>query len=194
MYKDTYKRIEREYESKRNLANQNFQKLKENTYNNNPRLKEIDLEISKLGIKAVRLSITSDKSQSCKDLENQIAKLKKEREQILSKLNIELVPKYSCTKCNDTGYIYENGTSQMCSCFKQELINESYSKSNLYKLKEESFDKVNLNLFSNEVNKDYQISPRANMEKIIKIAKDFIDNFEDPSQKNLLFTGTPRSR
>ena len=52
----------------------------------------------------------------------------------------------------------------------------------------------NLNLFSNEVNKDYQISPRANMEKIIKIAKDFIDNFEDPSQKNLLFTGTPRSR
>ena len=37
MYKDTYKRIEREYEIKRNLADKNYRELK-----------EIDIEISKL--------------------------------------------------------------------------------------------------------------------------------------------------
>lgn len=48
MYKDTYKRIEREYEAKRNLADKKYRELKENTYFSNPRLKEIDIEISKL--------------------------------------------------------------------------------------------------------------------------------------------------
>ena len=194
MYKETYKRIEREYENKRNLANQKFQELKENTYNNYPRLKEIDLEISKLGLKAIRLSITNNNENECKNIENEIIKLKKEKEKILSSLNINLAPKYSCEKCNDTGYIFENGESHMCSCFKQELINESYSKSNLYKLKEESFDKVNLELFSDEISKDKfgtDLSPKENMKKIINIAKDFVNNFNNSSQKNLLFTGTP---
>ena len=77
MYKETYKRIEREYENKRNLANQKFQELKENTYNNYPRLKEIDLEISKLGLKAVRLSITNNNENECKNIENEIIKRKR---------------------------------------------------------------------------------------------------------------------
>lgn len=82
----------------------------------------------------------------------------------------------------------------MCSCFRQELINESYSKSNLYKLKDECFEKVNLNLFSAEpslAKYNTEISPRENMKKIIDISKTFINNFESPDQKNLLFTGTP---
>lgn len=197
MYKDTYKRIEREYELKRNEANRNFKDLKDNTYNSNPRLKEIDIEISKLGVQTARLLMSApiEKRDSInKELENKIFKLKEEKNIILSNLNIDLKPKYSCEKCQDTGYIKENGSTFMCPCFKQELINESYSKSNLYKLKEESFSKINLELFSDESSPEKyrtNISPRENMKKIIEISKDFIKNFELPSQKNLLFTGTP---
>ena len=145
MYKDTYKRIEREYEIKRNEADRNFKELKDNLYNSNPRLKEIDTEISKLGVQTAKLLISSSpekREEINKDLECKISKLKDEKNAILSKLNIDLTPKYSCDKCKDTGYIKENGTTHMCPCFKQELINESYSKSNLYKLKEESFAKI----------------------------------------------------
>ena len=197
MYKDTYKRIEREYEIKRNEADRNFKELKDNLYSSNPRLKEIDTEISKLGIQTAKLLISSSpekREEINKDLEYKISKLKDEKNAILSKLNIDLTPKYSCDKCKDTGYIKENGTTHMCPCFKQELINESYSKSNLYKLKEESFAKINLELFSNEPSLEKyktNISPRENMKKIIDISKEFIKNFESPSQKNLLFTGTP---
>ena len=68
------------------------------------------------------------------------------------------------------------------------------SEKRLYKLKDECFEKVNLNLFSAEpslAKYNTEISPRENMKKIIDISKTFINNFESPDQKNLLFTGTP---
>lgn len=196
MYKDTYKRIEREYEFKRNEANRAFQELKQKIYSENPKLKEIDLEISKCGIQSAKLAISKDsnKDEIQKNLEKKINFLKDEKEKILSNLNFELKPKYQCEKCQDTGYIFENGHNQMCPCFKQELINESYSKSNLYKLKDESFEKVNLELFSDiQSTQKYksELSPRANTQKIISLAKDFVQNFDSPNQKNLLFTGSP---
>lgn len=194
MYKDTYKRIQREYEQKRNAADNKYTELKKRIYDQNPRLKEIDTQISMCGIKAAKLSIVADAATkeiiSC-NLSKEIEVLKSERAEILSKLNIELKPKYVCSKCNDTGYIAENGISVMCPCFKQELINESYVKSNLYKLKDESFDKINLDLFSNETSGDEKISPRENMKKIVEISKKFIEDFNAPDSKNLLFTGTP---
>lgn len=196
MYKDTYKRIEREYELKRNEATKNFQELKQKVYLENPKLKEIDLEISKCGIQSAKLAISKDsnKAEIQKNLESKITSLKAEKEKILSELNFELKPKYQCEKCQDTGYISENGYNKMCSCFKQELINESYSKSNLYKLKDESFEKANLNLFSDIASVEKyksELSPRENVKKIISIAQDFVKNFDSPAQKNLLFTGTP---
>lgn len=196
MYKDTYKRIEREYERKRNLANQNYRELKESIYASNPKLRQIDVEIAKLGIRSAKLSITSsaDKEQIAGELREKINSLKAEKEEILKQLEIELKPKYSCAICQDTGFYTENGITHMCSCFKQELINESYSKSNLYKLKEESFDKVNLELFSDAISVEKykaDISPRENMKKIIDFSREFIENFNSPKQKNLLFTGTP---
>lgn len=196
MYKDTYKRIEREYEQRRNLANQNYRDLKESIYSSNPRLREIDVEIAKLGIRSAKLSIStsSDKGEITKELKEKLTVLTAEKENILKKLEVDLRPKYSCEKCQDTGFYTENGTTHMCSCFKQELINESYSKSNLYKLKEESFDKVNLELFSDDTSfEKYKsdLSPRDNMKKILEFSKKFIENFDSPEQKNLLFTGTP---
>ncbi|MBQ9313452.1 MAG: ATP-binding protein [Clostridia bacterium] len=196
MYRDTYKRIEREYEQKRNIANQKYRELKEAIYASTPRLREIDVEIAKLGIKSAKLSISTanDKEQIAHELKAQIDSLKAEKEAILKQLNIELRPQYSCEKCQDTGFYVENGTTHMCPCFKQELINESYSKSNLYKLKEESFDKIDMNLFSDVACPEKyktNISPRDNMKKIIEFSRIFIENFNSPKQKNLLFTGTP---
>ena len=196
MYKETYKKIEREYEVKRNLANRTYNELKEKIYSENPRLQEIDTEISKYGIQAAKASIVSPTNalNIRTDLEEKINNLRKEKEALLTSLKIDLKPKFSCSKCQDTGYINENGDSKMCSCFKQELINESYSKSNLYRLREESFSKIDLNLFSDIPSIEKyrtEVSPRDNMKKILDISKRFIDNFDSAEQKNLLFTGTP---
>ena len=119
--------------------------------------------------------------------------MKSQKQKILDKLKVTLSPKYSCDKCNDTGYILKNGLSEMCSCMKQELLNEAYNKSNMYNLQDETFDNLDLNLFSTEPNLERYgspTSPRENIQKIIQVSKDFIKDFSNKDQKNLLFTGS----
>lgn len=196
MFAETIKRLEREYEYKRNEANKIFLAQKKEIYDNNPRLSELDLEIKKTGIKAAKLSLSSnlnEKNLVKQDLENKISSLKLEKEKILNKLAFKLEPTYSCNKCKDTGYINDSTGSNMCTCMKQELINEAYNSSNMYNLKNETFEKLDLNLFSSEANPSIyksELSPKENINKIISIANDFINNFENGEQKNLLFTGT----
>lgn len=196
MFADTIKRLEREYEYKRNEANKIFLAQKDEIYKNNPRLSELDLEIKKVGIESAKLSLSNDlvkKDLARKNLEIKISTLKSEKEKILNKLSFKLEPQYSCAKCKDLGYISALGRSEMCSCMKQELINEAYNSSNMYNLKNETFENLNLNLLSDVSNPTLyksDLSPRENMEKIISISNDFINNFENAGQKNLLFTGT----
>ena len=196
MFAGTIKRLEREYEYKRNEANKIFIAEKKSLYEKNPRLSELDSEIKKLGIQSIKLSLSNnleEKMLAKKNLEEKLSFYKSEKEKILNKLNVQLEPKYSCLKCKDTGYITTKNGTQMCSCMKQELINEAYNNSNMYNLKNETFDKLNLSLFSTTANpKLYKsdLSPRENIDKIISISKSFINNFENNTEKNLLFTGT----
>ena len=196
MQSDVFKIIERNYEYKRNLANKKASVLKEETYCKFPRLQEIDNLISKCGIEATKATITNsaNKENILADLEQKIATLKKEKNELLSSINVSLAPKYECEKCNDSGYELASNGTKMCSCFKQELINEAYNKSNLYRLQEDKFSSFKSSLFSDDVNiQKYgaAISPRENIEKIKNLSESFIKNFNDPNQKNLLFTGTP---
>lgn len=196
MQSDVFKTIERNFEYKRSTAIKDANALKEETYEKFPRLKEIDNLIFKCGIQASKATIAnaSDKDSILSELEEKISELKKERDEILVKNNISLEPKFECDKCNDSGYeLLSNGT-KMCTCFKQELINEAYNKSNLYKLKEDNFQKFDISLFSSEsdiLKYRTNLSPRENMEKIKSLCENFIDNFDNSNQKNLLFTGTP---
>lgn len=197
MLANAIKKIERQYEIKRGEADAIFLAEKKAVYSSHPRLSEIDAEITKKGIESAKLSVTLqgiEKESAVKKLQDDIYQLKKEKESLLKNLNITLLPKYSCKKCNDTGYIVDElGISKMCSCMKQELLNETYQSSNMYNLKNQSFEKFNLNLFSDTPNvSEYKssISPRENMSRLIQISKDFIQNFEKAETKNLLFTGT----
>lgn len=196
MFAEAIKRIERQYEIKRNQADAIFMSEKKAIYESTPKLSEIDKEITKLGIQTAKLSIrpsSSETRQEIEKLQSKIISLKNDKENILKSLNVVLSPKYSCYKCNDTGYILAGGHSEMCSCMRQELLNEAYNKSNMHNLKTETFANLDLNLFSDTSNPSKyksDISPRENVRKILKISEEFIENFDSPSQKNLLFTGS----
>lgn len=197
MFSDVYKTIEQKYENKRKVAERNYSLAKEKAYTLSPRLQEIDKEISLLGIKYSKATLVanSDERITLKtELETKIHLLNMEKDSILDSLQINLSHNYDCASCKDTGYILTSNGSEMCSCLKQELLNESYNKSNLYKLKNDTFDTFDLNLFSDEINFEkygVNISPKQNMRKILELSKNFITNFENAEQKNLLFLGTP---
>ena len=134
--------------------------------------------------------------KSLASLQQKVDLLKYEKAKILSSLNLEasyLKPFYECQICKDTGYVMDdNYKTTMCSCLKQKLLDCSFNKSNMSNLDKENFSTFNSNLFSDEVDiakYKFNISPRANIINIKNKCIDFVNNFEDPNYKNLLFTG-----
>lgn len=186
-----------EYEQKKRDAEFNSQKRKEKIYKKIPRLEQIDEEINKISINKTKSILISQLTNSLNtEFENELLKLKKEKEEILKKENIDesyFKPNYECDKCKDTGYItYPDKKTEMCNCLKQKLINISYNKSNLSNLQKENFKNFNFNKFSNEINigkYNMNISPRENIKNIKIASENFIKNFNNPETKNLFFTG-----
>lgn len=185
----------KDYERKRMTAEKDLENRKNDLYLKNPRLQEIDDELSKIGISTAKALIISNSSELLEDLNNKVNELKQEKSEIIKKLNLPddyLLPNYSCKLCNDTGYIQENYNSVMCSCLKQEIYNIEYNKSNIANLETQNFDSFSLEKYSDVADKkkyNSEISPRENIALIKDICINFINNFDDPKEKNLLFTG-----
>lgn len=184
-----------EYEQKRLNALKSLDFRKEEIYKKFPRLKEIEDELNKYAISFAKSILTSNGNLSLEDLKSKIEKLKEEKISILKsdkKDSNYLEVFYECPICKDTGYITEGSTTVMCSCLKQRLFNEEYNKSNIANIDKENFANFNLSLFSDEVDTaryGEDVSPRENMKEIKHSAFKFIQNFDDPSEKNLLFSG-----
>ena len=188
----------REYEQKKLRAELDLEKRKEQLYNLIPRLEEIDNELNSSGITtAKQILLKSADSSILNDLNNKIENLKKEKENILIKNNYPLdylKPFYECKLCNDTGFILDdNYKTRMCNCLKQKLLNISFNKSNMYNLQKENFNNFNSFIFSDEVDLakyKFNISPRRNIENIKNKCIQFVNNFDSPDYKNLLFVGS----
>lgn len=188
--------ILKQYEKKRLLAEKDLENRKNKLYSENIRLEEIDTELSKIGIETAKSLIMSNNSKVLEDLNKKVNILKTEKSEILKKLNLPsdyLLPNYSCKQCNDTGYITKNYNSTMCNCLKQEIFNIEYNKSNIANLETQNFDNFRTDIYSDKINIEKynsEISPKENIELIKNICLNFINNFDNPNEKNLLFTGT----
>lgn len=182
----------KDYEKKRTRAELDLEKRKEDLYNSIPRLAEIEEELGKHAINTAQ-AILKNKEYNVEELDKYVKQLKKEKEELLKKEKIDLSylkPKYECQDCNDKGYIINHDyTTTMCHCLKQKLLNKSYNNSNMTNLDKENFDTFNINVFSEIKNENYKISPRENMNYIKEKCIKFIDEFDNPETKNLLFTG-----
>ncbi len=187
-----------EYENKRRLKIRISEEKKALFLREHPEIERIDDEISKSTIEFSKALITApeDKKEELLNKINlNINELKSKKDNIFKKLGINsnfFEPEYDCKICNDTGYVLNNNKSEMCSCLKQKIFNFEYNKSNIGNIEKENFKTFSLNKYSDEVNEEKyhaDISPRENIENIKNICENFINNFDDPEEKNLLFTG-----
>ncbi len=192
------KQVLREYEKKRTKAILEAEARKKELLKVNPKLLEIDEELSKISIQTAKSIILADSKEKAslianlKKKNNSLIKEKNEFIKNLSKENTYLNPHFECKLCKDTGYIQKDGTSQMCSCLKQKIFDIAYNKSNMGNLERENFSSFNLRVFSDKPDKEKyksEISPRENMQIIKEKVKLFIDDFDNPEEKNLIFTG-----
>ena len=184
-----------EYDKKHMQAIYDAEKRKEAIYKQEPKLQKIDDELSKEAISVSKKMLLVKDSSLLNDLNKKINDIKKEKEKILASLGKNsdyLKPNFECKDCSDTGYVFSNGKTIMCHCLKQKLFDLEYNKSNISNLEKENFEHFSFDLYSDEINEEKyhsKISPRKNIEFIYKLSHKFIDNFENPDQKNLLFTG-----
>ena len=187
--------ILKEYEQKKLNAELDLEKRKSSLYKQVPRLEKIEDDLNNYAIMTAK-NILNNFDYSISELQKKINILKKEKSEILNELNLPsdyLQPNYSCKICNDTGYIKEdNYKTKMCNCLKQKLLDYSFNKSNMYNLDKENFNNFNENIFSDEVDLSkykLNISPRKNIINIRNKCIEFVENFNNLNQKNLLFTG-----
>lgn len=185
----------KQYEQKRISNMRNLENRKKELYLSNPQLQEIDDKLSKLSINTAKLILQNNSKGYLENLKKDVEKLKKEKLELLKKINVSedfLLPHYDCNICKDTGYVFENEKTTMCNCLKQKIYNIEYNQKNINNIDNQTFDNFNINLFSDKVDeKKYNtsISPRENISDIKKSANDFILNFEKPDTKNLIFSG-----
>ena len=179
MSNTTLNSLLKEYEQKKLNAELDLEKRKQNLYKLIPRLEQIDTELSTLGINTAKNILNNiSKSDSVDNLKLKIINLKKEKESILLQNGFILDKNYKTT---------------MCNCLKQKLLNISFNKSNISNIDKENFNNFNELLFSDEVDLSkyrFNISPRRNILNIKNKSIEFVNNFDNPDYKNLLFVGS----
>lgn len=185
--------ILREYEQRKLFADREFSKKLDVLYEKVPRLQEIDSEINKLGILLVRSKLASA-NNSCESTLKLQESLKLEKVSLLRSLHIDiedLKPTYSCTLCNDTGFISDiEHVRVKCSCLKQKMLDTAFDNSNLSSVTHQNFDYFDETVYSDLSDSNSQnISPRQNILNIKNDCHKFISNFDNPKCPNMLFTG-----
>ena len=100
-----------EYEKVRINNIHNLELRKNKLYLSNPKLQEIDDEISKLSIDTAKLILKNNSKNNLNNLKKEIENLKQKKENLLKSLKLPsdyLSPKFNCSICKDTGYVFEN--------------------------------------------------------------------------------------
>lgn len=188
--KELYRKIEREYELQRDNNSRELEIRKSRIYSEIPDIKKIDEYIVKLGLEGSKMQLRAPALDELKKINEDIYALRGEKEKLLKKYGYDrnyLDMHYVCDKCKDTGYL-DNG--EKCSCLKSKLSRNLYEISNIeYTLNRENFNTFDLSIFSQEPFDNEELSPRQNMEEILKISKSFLKTFYEKNDMNLLFYG-----
>ena len=157
-----------------------------------PRVAEIDglLRRTMAQVIAAALREGGDPTAEVADIRWKNQSLQRERAELLAGHGFPadaLDDKPLCAKCGDSGWV----GSDMCDCLKvlcaQEQIREL---SQLLDLGEQSFGTFDLGFYSPEVWPAWGRSPRENMEKVLKICRDYAQNFGRYYFNNLFLSGS----
>ena len=186
------------------LVNQKYNSIREKNelealqrkaelYQSIPALAEIDSKINGCGISAGRKILNGDCSpeQAVEQLKAETEKLKERRSNLLSEYGYSpdyAETRYSCSACRDTGFV----GADRCECFNVFQLEAMTELSNVGKDPEENWDNFNEEFFSDDADEakfGIKASPRANMKKIRERCKSFIENIDDPKERNMLFHG-----
>lgn len=146
-----------------------------------PQIAQIDEELEKTGPMIFKYAVSG---QDITPLKERNQALIKERRRLIAMLGLPedyTDVKYSCSICNDTGFL-EN--TKACNCFRSLLYKENIKSSGMGRLiEEQSFENFDLSVYSH----DQTVS--AKMQNVVMAAKAFATEFGKKRGRNLLLMG-----
>ncbi len=152
-------------------------------YNANPKLSEIDRQLSAVGASLAITALSGD-TKKLETLKKQSKVLSNEKAQLLKAADVGEID-YECNICSDTGYV----SGKICDCIKREAASVMANElSKEMPLNDCRFDNFDLKYYSDKAEKG-SVSPKKRMTPILKLCKEYVINFSPKTSENLLFMG-----
>ncbi len=165
------------------------QERREEIYAAIPAIRTIDEDIAHISLEAARSMLFHPDPDIRKQLHEEISRRSGEKTVLLVSHGFPedyLDPLYTCRDCKDTGLI----DGIQCHCFSGYVAEVYYEQSNLTdQLDRISFATFRLDYYSEAVSRDYPVSPRDNILKVLDQSRSFIREFDDRPGQNLLIYG-----
>lgn len=190
---EQYNAIMRIYDERNNYNVSEHNRRLLEVYKAIPKLRELDQELSELSLKRAEsmLGFSGDNKPLNIDEYNKLSNdISNRRTALLIKNGFDpnyLDMSYTCSKCNDTGYI----NNEKCSCFKKLEIEFYYSQLNTKNINsDETFDNFVFDYYSSS--KIDQVSGKSSLSNITDIYNsclNFANGFTTNYNQNLLFHG-----
>ena len=186
--KEVLQRARQRLESaKADRESENLQRLQQ-AYEQLPRLKEIDLQLRKTMTLAAQAVFTKggDARLAMEDVRRANMALQQERNALVEQ-HFEpgyLDEKPVCDKCGGSGYV----GATMCSCLQELCRQEQKKELRFLSATDADFDRFRLDYYSEEILREFGVSPRTVMEKVLTTCRKYAYSFGAGSG-NLLFSG-----
>lgn len=154
---------------------------REQLYLQEPRLREIDRELSQIGIDTAKTVLKgSDPALSMEELAARSLRLQNEYDEILGRIGLQpsvTEPVFACEKCSDTGYIEQDNCTVVCDCLKKLMSDLACERLNAASpLQLCTFDSFRLDYYSDQPDASGAV-PFNRMSKIFNYCRDYADNF-----------------
>ena len=180
--RDNVSRVRADFAMRRQAAAEQSDRRREELYLKIPSLREMDREISSVGVRVMGAAIKGG------DVESAIEKMHKDHDELRAR-RAEMLKeagypadytdiRYRCEKCGDTGFV---GT-KMCACMRAELVRAGYESSGIGRLiDEQSFDSFSLSFYTG--------ADKEGMTKNVEALASFARDFAARQGENFLLIG-----
>ena len=178
--KENFLKVKSNIENRRSEAIARSERRNEEIRALSSKIRKIDEELSKTGLLIFKTACAG----------GDIEKIRQRNVELLNERKGEIIRlgypedytdvKYTCTECNDTGFV----DTRMCGCMKRMIINENLLSSGMGALIEkQSFENFDIEWYRNDA-KGYEL-----MKSNFKKAQSFAEDFKLPSSKNVIIFG-----
>lgn len=179
-------------EQRRQQAQTENERIKQQLYGEIPRLYEIERELAQTGVAAVREIIAAggDTKKRIEKLKHDNLELQAERAELLVSKGYPpgiLAVNHFCQMCKDTGYVGDT----ICDCMRMLLREEACKVANTGSpLPLFSFDSFDLSYYPDKSQEQYGINVRKNMENVLAFCKNYAYDFKHVDSSLLLLGKT----